>query len=461
MRVKPASESLYWFFHIYFGENITYPTADFQKEIYLLLEDDDVQHLVIVAFRGSGKSTIATLAYPIWSVLGKPQRHFVMILSQTQPLAKSHLQNIKRAFEGNELLRNDFGPMNETSDEWGSSSLVLQKYGARISSASTDQSIRGVRHGAHRPDLIIADDVDDMNSVQTQESRDRTYNWFVSEVIPAGDQRTKIVNIGNLLHEDSLLMRLKEKIDGDNLKGVYRQYPIADENGIPLWLGKYPDSQAIEAQKQKIIDEKSWLREYCLKIVAADGQLVKPEWIHIYCDNPGFTNSFVHAAFAVDLASSQESRADYTAIVCASVYHDDNDKVTIYIHPMPVNARMEFPEIIDTIKMLKKTLAPQYDVEAYVESNGFQESVIQQLKNDGYSEINGVKVTTNKRIRLQNTTHLIRDGLILFPHEGCEELISQLVGFGKEKHDDLADAFSLLINQVTLNEKPAPSFFIV
>ena len=43
--------------------------------------------------------------------------------------------------------------------------------------------------------------------------------------------------------------------------------------------------------------------------------------------------------------------------------------------------------------------------------------------------------------------HLIKNGTILFPDKGCEELIEQLVGFGVEKHDDLADAFSLLIHK--------------
>ncbi|MEN9881393.1 MAG: hypothetical protein RLZZ308_576, partial [Candidatus Parcubacteria bacterium] len=36
--------------------------------------------------------------------------------------------------------------------------------------------------------------------------------------------------------------------------------------------------------------------------------------------------------------------------------------------------------------------------------------------------------------------------IVKFPKQGCEELIEQLVGFGVEKHDDLADAFSLLVN---------------
>jgi hypothetical protein len=33
----------------------------------------------------------------------------------------------------------------------------------------------------------------------------------------------------------------------------------------------------------------------------------------------------------------------------------------------------------------------------------------------------------------------------VFPRQGAEDLINQLVNFGIERHDDLADAFSLLV----------------
>ena len=246
------------------------------------------------------------------------------------------------------------------------------------------------------------------------------------------------------------------------MPGIYREYPIIDKNNIPLWPGKYPTTEDIEEQKRKIMDERAWLREYCLKIVAADGQLIKPEWIHTYFKLPETSeDSFSHAAFAVDLAITQGLNSDYTAIVSAHIFHDANDKITIYILPNLINERVDFPTMVETVKMFKRTLLPSHRVETYVESNGFQVSLVQQLNNEGYDDINSVKVSANKRIRLQNTTHLLKNGSILFPQHGCEQLITQLVGFGKEKHDDLADAFSLLVNQIMVNEKPTPGIFVI
>ena len=57
----------------------------------------------------------------------------------------------------------------------------------------------------------------------------------------------------------------------------------------------------------------------------------------------------------------------------------------------------------------------------------------------------------SKSLRLQLTTPLLKESRVLFQEEGCEELVEQLLGFGKEKHDDLVDAFSLLVMKVIDN----------
>jgi hypothetical protein len=51
----------------------------------------------------------------------------------------------------------------------------------------------------------------------------------------------------------------------------------------------------------------------------------------------------------------------------------------------------------------------------------------------------------DKRARLALTSHAVQSGQVVFPRQGAEDLINQLTNFGIEKHDDLADAFSLLV----------------
>lgn len=90
--------------------------------------------------------------------------------------------------------------------------------------------------GRYRPDLIIADDVEDMASVKTREGRNKTFDWYTSEIIPAGDTNTKRIAVGNLLHEDSLLMRLKDRIDAKEIDGMFYEWPIMRKNHS-MWPG--------------------------------------------------------------------------------------------------------------------------------------------------------------------------------------------------------------------------------
>jgi hypothetical protein len=84
-----------------------------------------------------------------------------------------------------------------------------------------------------------------------------------------------MIMVGNLLHEDSLLMRLKENVQKQKENVIYREYPVVDENEEILWKGKYPTMKDLEVDKKLHGDEKAWQREYMLKIIADDDQLVK------------------------------------------------------------------------------------------------------------------------------------------------------------------------------------------
>ncbi len=139
VRAKITKESHLCFFHLYFAHYVKFPTALFHREMFTLTEDENVNTLGIIAFRSSGKSTIITTSYPIWAILGKLQKKFGLIICQTRVQAKQHMMNLRQELESNELLKNDLGPFQEESDEWGAFSLVFSKPNARITVASTEQ----------------------------------------------------------------------------------------------------------------------------------------------------------------------------------------------------------------------------------------------------------------------------------------------------------------------------------
>ena len=445
IRTSITKDSFLYFFHFYYAHYVKYETADFQKEIIHHLESSATENFYVVAFRGSGKSTIVTTAYPIWAILGKQQKKFCIIFCQTRAQAKQHMMNIRTELEGNDLLKKDLGPFQEESDEWGSHSLVFRKHGARITVASSDQSIRGLRHNEHRPDLIICDDVEDVQSTKTREGREKTYNWLRGEVIPSGDRKTRLVIVGNLLHEDSLLMRIKEEIGKGKAKGVFKEYPLIDRNEVCLWQGKYKTLADLEEEKMKVSSDVSWQREYLLRIIPTEDQVIHREWIQYYDELPGVQHRAYRGTYAgVDLAISASDAADFTTVVSAHIY-GRRDKVRIYILPNPIAQKLNFPAQVELMKDFKRTQMPKGSDLLFVESVAYQEALPQMLELHGINA-NAVKPKGDKRTRLSLTSTSIKSGVIKFPRQGCEDLIQQLVGFGVEKHDDLADAFSLLIN---------------
>lgn len=447
-----------------------YPTALFHREIFELSEEESKGNFFVVAFRGSSKSTILTTSYPIWAILGKQQKKFVLILCQTMSQAKQHMMNLRSELESNTLLKSDLGPFKEVADEWGVVSLVFSRSGARITVASSEQSIRGLRHKQHRPDLIIGDDVEDLASTKTREGRDKTYQWLTSEVIPAGDRNTRLVIVGNLLHEDSLLMRIKEDIEKEKIKGVFKAYPLL-KNGEILWPGKYPTMETVDEERLKAGNEYAFQREYLLNIVPAEDQAILREWIHYYDELPprhkvygGYT-AHTEIRVGIDLAISKSSTADYTAMVPGWLLEEKlNEGYFIYILPKIVNKKMDFPETVDMCKTIYKTYSEEDGTRPtlVIEDVAYQKSLPQQLQHEGLSNIMTVKPgNMDKRARLILTANLIKTGKILFPREGAEELINQIVHFGVEKHDDLADAFSNLVHNVHEEPPQVPRIYFL
>ncbi len=452
-----TQRSFFYFFYIYFGRYIKCPIAPFHFEMFGIAQNEKVKRAGVMTFRNSAKSTILNTAYSLWAIMGTPQKKHVVIASQTQQRSKDHLMNIRKEIEGNQLLSENLGPFSVGEDRWGATTLIIPAYKARISAISVEEGIRGLKEGPNRPDLIIADDIEDSNSVKTREMRDKTFNWFTGELIPLGETDTKVIVLGNFLYQDSVLFRLGEMIKEGKMKGVFLHVPLVDKNNKIAWPGKFPSLEAVEELRQSVGNEITWQRDFLLRAIPDDFQIVHPEHIHYYDGLPSQErgNGYKYTWTAVDPAISEKSSADFTAMVSAQI-HGSEENLKIYILPNPINKRMDFPTAVEQIKRISKILGKGRPTKVFIESNAFQDSLAQQLKYQNYL-VESVKTSGDKKERLNLVSPLIENGTILFPRKGAEELIEQLVNFGIEKHDDLVDAFTMLVFKTLENNRPIPS----
>ncbi len=461
VRQAVARASHLMFFHIHFPRYVKYGIAEFQKDIFRITEDESNKLACIIAFRGSAKSTLVTLSYALWATLGIQQKKFVLIVCQTQAQAKQHMMNLRHELENNKILKSDLGPFESGDGEWANSAIVFKNTNARIMVASIEQSIRGFRNYENRPDLIICDDIEDYNSTKTLENRNKLFDWFTREVVPLGDINTRIILVGNLLHEDSLMMRLKKKIINNEIKGIYREFPLLDENGKCLWPSKFDTQEKIDDLRKSVASEASWQQEFLLRIISTPDRVVYPEWIKYYNEMPekNETNEYRGAYVGIDLAISQRDYSDYTAMVTGHVF-GWGDKMRIYISPYPIKERLDFPSAIEKAKLLSSTLAYKgYFAKLYIENNQYQEAFAQMMRKEGYPA-EGIHSLSDKRTRLTLVNPLIKSGKVQFPKNSTENLIQELTGFGVEQHDDLADAFGLMVGEIMKNNHNRPGSII-
>lgn len=258
------------FCSIYLRRHLKYEFAYFHKEMFRITEAYQHKLNVFMAFRGSGKSTILNLSNALWSITGKHQKKFVLIVSKTRVQSQSHFDNIKQELEENELLKNDLGPFQVTKEDWGAYTIEIPKYRAKIMCIGALQNIRGLKYRDHRPDLIICDDIEDITSFTENDKINLLYEWFMGELLSIGDETTNIVVLGNLLSPSSILIRLYQAIKHNEMAGIFRAYPLLDDRNRILWSEKYPNAQAIKEVERGLPGPRKWdlwtvfSREYLL-----------------------------------------------------------------------------------------------------------------------------------------------------------------------------------------------------
>lgn len=443
-----AQRSFYHFMLFYLQDSFELAPAPFHIDIIDALESND-KYISMLGFRGSAKSTYLE-AYALWAMLSG-QYQFIVFVGSTESDSKMRLANIRDEVEENKLLQKDFDILLSEkktgfTEKWTESQLILN--GCTIIAKSKGQKIRGAKFKKARIDIIIGDDLEDVEDTKTAEKRAKTRQWFLTEMLPATKQgrladKIKVVLLGNLVHRDCLLMNLKKNKIVKTL-----EFPLLDpDTGEIAWKGLYPNMEAIEKEKEKVYIAGEgygpiiWAREYLLKLVDEMDAPLKREDVKFY-PKEWLLRPTQRAGVGQDFAISQKQTADYTAMVKGKEVADDEGLMRLLILPGSIRERLSFE---DTIKRSKEVynLMPNGTV-FYPEDVAYQKAAVEILKKNGIP-VRPQSNTKDKRARLVSACYYVTTGRVLFPEEGADDLLDNIIGFGIEAHDDLADAFANLV----------------
>lgn len=208
-----APDGFEFFCATYFPHYIRNPAARSRLHDHLfkrlpeILADPAGQNDVTAAPRGEAKSTICSQLFPLWCIARKA-KHYILILMDAMDQAAAMLEAIKAELEVNPRLLLDFPEMCGKGKVWKEGVFVTTG-GVKVEGFGAGKRLRGRRHGPHRPDLAVMDDIENDENVRSPEQRDRLEGWVDKAVqnVGAADGSLDLIYIGTVLHYDSVLAR--------------------------------------------------------------------------------------------------------------------------------------------------------------------------------------------------------------------------------------------------------------
>lgn len=329
-----------------FNSYVPTKLAGFHSELFDYFEADG--NFAGAAPRGFSKSTVTDTIYLAHRML-YARSHFALLISDTFMQAVGLLDGLKTELESNEMLLWIYG--NVEGRIWSSEGMIIRAWAengqrelVKILPRGAEMKIRGLRFKQYRPDLVILDDIENDEAVESQERREKLEAWFIRALLPAlAKDISKIIIIGTLLHRDSLLSKA---VHG---QGVFAGW------GRKKWQGILPDGNSLWPERfsvdylQGMRDDPThpmymgplnWSQEIQNDPISEKDQIIKPEWtrsrfmlndhLNRWMQQMGFKSPedalrswmkthFKKVVAHIDPAISESEKADYWAMVTIGI----------------------------------------------------------------------------------------------------------------------------------------------
>lgn len=423
--------------------------------------DEPTMPLWAAMARGLGKSTILSLAAPIYRLLNKhtcptsptcqtrPTR-FQLVGALTEDLAVDLLDMVRLELQNNERLRADYGSkaclVSGDDAEWDAN-------GVRMLALGVGQTPRGRRFGQHRPDAAVLDDLEDRftakNPRRSQELRDLIMQDWVPALEPGAWTMTLCLTA--LGRTGLLAWAQQHQQDRDPsgrrlFKLLYE--PILGPTGSSAWPERFPDPQL--ARIRAMVGQRAWGQEYMLRTDDPDAAF-KPEWFRESDPSDMPDRSDLRLVCVCDPSATSTEQNDFKAIVVLGSPTGQTSQ-TGRTRPTPILClhawlRHATPgQMVAELARVDREFGP---LPIWCERNGLGEFLGEAVRRheDTTGErlpVRGYTQRGNKADRILSLQADFENGRFAFdPSEGDQQvLIDQFLDFGKTGvHDDGPDAF--------------------
>lgn len=450
---------------------VRYPHVDRMSDaIVAMVDGDECDILVVEVSVRHGKSWLCSVASPGWYLSRFPTR-YVGLASYESDFAATWG---RRARTHMASAAAEFGlALDRTSSAASRWDLILPdgKVGGGMWTAGAGGPIEG--KGYHLG--IIDDPIKNREEADSQERRDKIWEWWESTFLPRGEPGNKIIIVMSRWHEDDLIGRLKADPGGKRVRTV-RMPALAEDNdelgrepGEALCPDRY-DETALE-QLRESVGTWTWAARYQQRPQPAGGGTFKVDDFRYYTlrddgqivldhgDRRELVNLDDCYRFATaDIAFTRNKRSDWT--VCAhwaatpsgDLILRDLDRVQI-----------EGPDHLPLLERAwSRTPRPAW---VGVERTTSSLTLIAMAQRAGII-VRELRPDRNKQARAEAAATLCQNGRVFFPKVSpwLDTFEAELLSFPTGVHDDCVDVFAYAANEVARGAvrgrnpaKPEPS----
>jgi hypothetical protein len=411
-------------------------------QIFELIDDPTKQRVAIAAPRGFGKTTIDTIAYPARNILFDMKK-FIVPISATATSAVMQGENLKMELKSNIDIRHLFPPIETNSfskEQWITSNGIM------VMPRGAGQQVRGILYERYRPDLIICDDLETSEGVRSEEQREKLLDWFLEDVcnsVDRGSKDWKIVFVGTVLHEDSLLVHLLEDPDwysvslslcDDNLKSNWPDF-MTDE-----------DVKALHGSFELKGKLDSFYREYRNMPVSTEDAVFRQEYFKEYAEPDlelGEESRDLINVVIVDPAKTVKLHSAESAIVGVGVNRASHK---IYVRDI-VSARFYPDQMYDAAFDMAARLKAFILVYEVTSLNEFIKQPMENERTRRGAKVRLLELNARgqKEDRIAQLVSYYRQGYVYHNEACCEGLKAQLMAFPRSRLWDIMDAFAYIV----------------
>ena len=420
------------------------PTPEFHREGWKLY-CSDTPRASIAAPRSHAKSTAFTHTFGLAVALFRVE-DFILIVSATEDLAIGHLGDIAKEFRENEELREHF-QIDKLLVDAKTDIIVQFKDGhqCRFLCKGSGQKMRGMKWRGKRPGLILGDDLEEDEQVESVDRRLKFRKWVFRALIPCLRKSGRVRFHGTILDEDSMLARLQRSPSWSTL--LFRAHAAFDDFSQILWPEAF-DEARLRDLRQGFIDQgdaSGYSQEYLNDPYdSADAFLRKEDFLPMR--ERDFDSAQVFKC-GVDFAVSKNDRANRTSFTVGG--RDTSQLIHIRDEIVGRFGPEQWVEMFFAID--KRWGVDEFIVEGGTIWKAIQHIIYNEMRDRGhYLSIRVINPVGDKSVRARPLQKAHRAGVMRFDKEaswyqGYESELLRFTGKADALRDDQFDSTAILM----------------